>query len=168
MDLNVPSWDDWFMTMVYFVAAKSKDPRTKIGAVVVGPNKEVRSMGYNGLPRGVNDLPERYKRGEKNFRVVHAEINAILNASRTGTSLEGCVMYTPGLPCDEKGCSVAVIQAGIKEVVLDDNWDGKNADAKRYWRSFEMFDEAGVKVRYHRTKYFPLVKVNDGVICDLV
>jgi len=167
MDLNIPSWDDMFMNQAYQIALKSKEPRTKLGAVIVR-NKVAVSMGYNGIPRGVRDLPERYERGKKDPWMAHAEMNAILNASRIGASLEGCTIYTPRLPCTEKGCAIAIIQAGIVEVVLDYNWVGREADAERDELSLVMFGEAGVNVRFHPTKYLLPETVNDGVICDLV
>lgn len=164
---KVPSWDDWFMTMVYLVASKSKDPRTKIGAVVVGPGREVRSMGYNGLPRGVDDcVEERYEKGEKNFWFEHAERNAIYNATLIGASLRDCVMYTQGIPCHD--CSRGIIQSGLREIVLDKKWNGIDLDSERYRRSFEMFKERGVLVRFHDTEFVHLEGVNDGIRWPLV
>jgi len=104
----------------------SKDPATQAGAVIVGPDREVRSMGYNGLPRGIDDTPERLNDKElKRSLVVHAEMNAILNAARIGVSTRDCTLYLAltdetqevwgGPPCLR--CSVEIIQAGIKEVV---------------------------------------------------
>ena len=62
------SWDDYFMTMVYLAAMRSKDESTHIGAVIVGPDNEVRSTGYNSFPRGMNDdIKKRQKRPEKYF-----------------------------------------------------------------------------------------------------
>src|SRR3990167_9663054 len=94
------NWDDYFMTMVYLVASKSKDERTKIGAVVVGQRKEIRSTGYNGFVRGLNDFaPERHAREEKQYWFEHAERNALYNATLIGVSLADCIMYTNRVPC---------------------------------------------------------------------
>ena len=111
-------WDDYFMTMVYLVAMRSKDESTHVGAVIVGPNKEIRSTGYNSFPMGINDdVPERQERPEKYFWFSHAERNAVYLAARVGIPVEGCTMYTNGIPCTD--CAFAVIQAGITEVVVD-------------------------------------------------
>jgi dCMP deaminase len=128
------SWDKYFMTMVYLVAMKSKDKSTKIGAVIVGEDHEILSTGYNGLPRGVNDhtcrsfqttpaadLVARHERPEKYFYYEHAERNAIFNAARTGIPLKGTTMYTQGIPCSD--CGRAVIQAGIKLVIVHEGWE---------------------------------------------
>lgn len=151
--MNKITWDQYFMSMSYFVAMKSKDPSTKIGAVIVGPDQEVRSTGYNGLPRGVNDnIPERDTRPTKYFYYEHAERNAILNAARMGIRTEGCTMYTPGLPCAD--CCRAIIQSGIKKLIFDWRWDAEarlNTESNQKWLescsySKNMFSESGVEV----------------------
>jgi len=143
-------WDDLYMTMVYLIAMKSKDESTHIGAVVVGPDNEVRSVGYNSFPRDINDdVVERQERPGKYNWMEHAERNTINNAALTGVQLKGCRMYTNGVPCT--GCARGVINAGIKEVIVDKWWDDNNVDK---WEeeakiSLEMFEEARVKVRYY-------------------
>jgi len=145
---SVPDWDTYWMTLVYVVASRSKDVNTHVGAVVVGPDNEVRSTGYNSFPRGVEDLPGRQIRPGKYTWFEHAERNAIYNAARTGVSLKGCIMYTPGLPCVD--CARAVIQAGITEVVLDKAWGA--ADKREEWKdshaaATQLFCEANIKYR---------------------
>lgn len=161
------SWDNYFMTMVYLVASKSKDKRTNIGAVVVGPQREIRSTGYNGLPRGLHDdIPERHEKGEKQYWFEHAERNAIYNATLMGVSLKDCVMYTNGIPCMD--CARGVVQSGIREVVVDQNWFTNSDEwAKRNKRTLEMFLEAGVKCREHDTEYIKIKKFNDCVSLPL-
>lgn len=112
-----PTWDKYFMRLAVDVASRSKDPSTKIGAVIVGPDNEIRSTGYNGFPRGVNDTEERLtNRPTKYICTVHAEANAIFNAVRSGISVRGCTLYVAGLPpCHE--CAKAIIQSGIRRVV---------------------------------------------------
>lgn len=164
------NWDDLFMTMVYLVAMKSKDESTHVGAVVVGPDKEVRSVGYNSFPRGINDNDEsRQIRPKKYFFFEHAERNSIYNASLIGVSLKGCIMYTNGIPCS--GCARAIIQAGIKEVVVDSKWDEQTADKweESFEKSLEMFDEAGIKLRYYDGSFLSVVKYKRGKtynLCD--
>jgi len=147
--MNVPSWDDYFMTQVYVVATRSKDDSTHIGAIVVGPDKEIRSTGYNGFVRGLKDnVAVRQERPEKYFWFEHAERNAIYNACLMGVSLKGCKMYTNGVPCMD--CARGVVQTGLVEVVVDKSWDDENSEklAENAKRSLEMFSELGLKVRY--------------------
>jgi dCMP deaminase len=109
------NWDEYFLRIAGLAAQKSKDPSTKVGAVIVRPDRTIVSLGYNGFPRGVADTPERLNdRPTKYSLVVHAEMNAILSARE---SLNGYTLYTvPFMPCDR--CFMHVIQAGIKRVVF--------------------------------------------------
>ena len=162
-------WDDYFMTMVYLVAMRSKDESTHIGAVIVGPDNEIRSTGYNSFPRGMNDdLEERQERPQKYFVFEHAERNAIYNVGLWGGgSLKGCRIYTNGVPCTD--CARAVIQVGIKEVIVDGWWDKNNAEkwAESAKISIEMFDEVGIKVRYYSGNFMNIVKYKRGDQFDL-
>ena len=143
--MSRPSWDDNFLAISHVVAKRSKDTSTKLGAVIVGPDQEIRSTGYNCFPRGINDAaPERYERPEKYKWIEHAERNAIYNAARMGTPLKDCSIYVAWIPCT--ACSRAIIQVGIVEVVVED------PDVPERWRddftrSLTMLDEAGVRVR---------------------
>lgn len=111
------TFDELFMNVAHTVAAKSKDPSTKVGCVIVGPDNEPRSFGWNGFPRGVEDKPERMERPIKYDWTVHAEANAIANAARVGIPLKGARLYCTHFCC--KDCAGLVIQAGIVEVVYD-------------------------------------------------
>ncbi|MBO7556081.1 MAG: dCMP deaminase family protein [Alphaproteobacteria bacterium] len=141
-------WHLRFMEVAKLVATWSKDPNTKTGAVVVGPDKEIRATGYNGLVRGVeDDVPERMERPTKYDFFEHAERNAIYNACLTGVSLKGCVMYTTLPPCTD--CARAIIQSGIKTVVTKEMTIDANSPSGG-WRdkliySSQMFKEAGVE-----------------------
>lgn len=150
---NQKKWDKRFLNLAFTISDWSKDRSTKTGAVVVGDKKEIRSMGYNGLPRGVNDdIEERHERPLKYSYFEHAERNAIYNACFTGTMLDGCTMYVTTPPCCD--CARAIIQAGIKRVVSTSNMGGEKgkadaASCKSNWRhscedSIKMFKEAGV------------------------
>jgi dCMP deaminase len=91
------SWDKFFMDMAKLVASKSKDRSRKVGCVIVGPDNEVRSVGYNGFPRGIADHIEwRHERPAKYKWTEHAERNAIYNSARAGIRTEGCRIYTWG------------------------------------------------------------------------
>jgi dCMP deaminase len=142
-------WDTRFMLLAHHIAGWSTERGRRVGAVIVGPDNEVRATGHNGFPRGVNEAIEhRHDResGEKYFWSSHAERNAIYNAARVGVPLKGCTIYVPWFPCGE--CAKAIIQSGIVELVAyepdfsDPKW---GADFRRV---IEMLSEAGVRVRF--------------------
>jgi dCMP deaminase len=117
------------MAVAQLIATWSKDRGRKVGAVIVGPDNEIRSTGYNGIPRGVNDdLEERHdvENGEKYLWVSHAERNAIYNAALLGVSTKECTLYVPWYPCLD--CAKAIVQTGIAHLVCfepdfkDKNW----------------------------------------------
>lgn len=154
------TWDEYFMTMAYLVSMKSKDPSTRVGSVIVGPDNEIRSTGYNGLPRGLADRNYRYEDREyKLLAVNHAEENAILHCALNGVSTKGCTVYVQWLPCSR--CTKTIIQTGIKEVVYDANFPGSKPENEQDWKrtmeiSREMLTEAGVKLREYKG---PLIKI---------
>lgn len=136
-----------FVGVAKAVAALSKDPSTKVGCVVVDDDGSVLSLGYNGFPRGVDDLPQRYAdRDTKLIFVAHAESNAIAQAARHGVRLLGSTMVLTALyPCTN--CAKQIIQAGIKRVYAP----RMSKDVNEQWklerdRSVVMFIEAGVTV----------------------
>ena len=119
-------WDRHFLQLCIDHARMSKDPSTRVGAVIVGPDREIRSAGFNGFPRGIADTAERLNDRDTKLRlVVHGEMNAVLAAARVGVPLKGCTLYLAatnvsglvwgGPPCVR--CTVEVIQAGITEIV---------------------------------------------------
>lgn len=157
--MEVPNWDDYFMTMVYLAASRSKDKNTHLGAVIVGPKNEVRSLGYNGFVRGlIDNVPERQERPEKYYWMEHAERNAIYNATLMGVSLEGCRMYTNGVPCMD--CARGIVQSGIREVIVDYKWDKDNSEkwGEHCKRTSEMFEEVGIDVRYYTGNFITQIK----------
>jgi dCMP deaminase len=109
-------WDRRFLELAKHISQWSKDPSTKCGCVVVGPDREIRATGYNGFPRGVEDTEARLSNREEKYKlVVHAEENALLYAARVGVSLSGCTAYVTWPPCTR--CAVSLIQAGINNVI---------------------------------------------------
>lgn len=109
-------WHSFYIGMAEYVAYKSKDPSTKVGAVIVRPDNTVASIGFNGFPRGVVDTPQRYEdRDFKYAAIVHAEANAILNAREP---LTGYRLYATFHCCAR--CASLIVQSGISEVVFDD------------------------------------------------
>jgi len=151
-----PDWDQLYITMCYLVGMRSKDSHTHMGSVIVDSDNVLVSTGYNSLPRGVEiDKEEnRLSRegGEKYFWLEHAERNAIYNAARRGTTLKGCKLYVPWCPCTD--CARGIVQTGISDVIIhtngqdfyDKHTNGKWVDS--YKRTKDMFDEAGVNLRY--------------------
>jgi Deoxycytidylate deaminase len=146
---QVPGWDEYYLDICKMVSARSKDPNTQIGCVIAGPAHEIRSTGYNSLPRGIrDDVPERLERPTKYLWIEHAERNAIYNAARCGTPLEGCTLYVEIMPCMD--CARAVVQAGIRQVVVSgarmSQYTSDYYD--EHFRNVEvLFQEAGVNVR---------------------
>ena len=146
---TLPSWDVYYLDICKVVAARSKDPNTQIGCVVVGPAHEIRTTGYNSFPRGIrDDIPERRVRPEKYLWIEHAERNAIYNAARCGTALEHCTIYVEIMPCMD--CARAIVQAGIREVVVAAERMNLYS-SEHYNRQFGLtevlFAEAGIIVR---------------------
>lgn len=138
------SWDDYFMGVSLLAADRSKDPSTQVGACIVSDDNRILSTGYNGFPQGCSDDEFPWNRDESkgetkyNF-VVHAELNAILNAG--GKSLVGSRIFVSLFPCHE--CAKAIIQSGVKEVVyLSDKYNGTISDNA----SKRMLNSAGVKL----------------------
>jgi dCMP deaminase len=139
------SWNAFFMKHVYLVASKSKDPRTKIGAVLV-KDGIIISEGYNGFARGVKDYEERYINRKLKLKfVVHAECNAILNAVRHGINTSNSICYTQTYPCCD--CSKTLIQAGIQEIVIHKPWKMSPTWEESSKIGREMFFEAGISIK---------------------
>ena len=118
------SWDEYFMGIAMLAAKRSKDPSTQVGACIVSEENIIISTGYNGMPKGCSDdeFPWGREGAETKYPfVVHAELNAILNAN--GRDLRGSRIYVALFPCNE--CAKAIIQSGIKEVIyLSDKYTG--------------------------------------------
>jgi dCMP deaminase len=107
-------WDVRYLQFARHVASWSKDPSTKAGAVIVRPDRSVASVGFNGFPQVMPDLPEYYaNREEKYSRIVHCEVNAQLF---TRESLKGYTLYTYPFACCDR-CVVQMLQAGITRFV---------------------------------------------------
>ena len=151
------NWDEYFMGVAMLAARRSKDPNTQVGACIVSPDNIIISTGYNGMPKGCSDDEFPWDRTGEETKypyVVHAELNAILNAN--GRDLRGSRLYVALFPCNE--CAKAIIQSGVAEVVyLSDKYAGTpmNVASKR------MLDAAGVK----RTQLKPTV---ERIVLDFV
>ena len=119
-------WVRNFLELAAFYAAWSKDPSTKVGAVIVRPDKTQASMGFNGFAKGADDDPAIYADRKKKYElIIHAEANALIHANGPVT---GCTLFTwPFAPCIR--CAVMMLQAGIRHYVFCSPTD----DAKSRW-----------------------------------
>ena len=144
--MTLPSSQKWharFLSLSDDIASWSKDPSRGVGAVIVSQNHQIVATGFNGLPRGIEDTPNRLQRPIKYDLVVHAELNAIIQCARNGVTPIGCAIYSSFFPC--VNCALAIVQAGIETVVTY-----KPADGDEHWlesidKSRVVFEEAGVE-----------------------
>lgn len=144
-------WGKYFMDIAAVVATKSKDPSTKVGAVIVRPDNTIASTGFNGFPREMHDTSKMYEdRDYKLAHVIHAEMNAILFAKE---DITGYTMYVTMYPCSV--CALHLAQSGIKRIVT---YEPSDAQMERWKDSFEkskrILEECGVEV--------VLKRVNNG------
>ncbi len=139
-------WDRRFIDLALHISDWSKDPSTKVGCVVVGSDREIRSTGFNGFPRGIEDSIERLEDREMKYPLIcHAEENAIMHAARIGISLKDCVAYVTWPPCTR--CARSLIQAGVVEVVFPKDIEIPERWVEDFERSLSMMNEAGVIAR---------------------
>ncbi|KAE8901279.1 hypothetical protein PF005_g25883 [Phytophthora fragariae] len=152
------SWDDYFMSVAFLSAMRSKDPSTQVGACIVNPERKIVGIGYNGFPNGCGDDELPWAReNETNSPldtkypyVCHAEMNAILN--KNSTDVKGCTIYVALFPCNE--CAKLIIQSGISRVVYCS--DKYNHDWK-FVASRRLLDMAGVQYTQHRLQLSKVV-----------
>ena len=154
--MSTPLNDKWhgrFLELSQVIAGWSKDPSRGVGCVIVSPDKQIVSTGFNGLPRGVEDRPDRLERPVKYDLVVHAEMNAIIQCARNGISPIGCLLYSSFFPC--VNCAIAIVQSGIRHVITyepeatDEHW------ANSITKSRNVFTEAGVDLLEFRLSDSP-------------
>lgn len=117
------SWDTYFMGIAQLSSKRSKDPKTQVGACIVNKDNKIVGIGYNGFPKHISDDEFPWKDEGRYLEtkypyVVHAEANAILNATQ---NLKDCTLYVTLFPCNE--CTKLIIQSGIKELVYVSNKD---------------------------------------------
>jgi len=139
-------WDGRFLSLATHISSWSKDPSTKVGCVVVGPDREIRSTGFNGFPRGIADTDERLSDRDLKYPLIcHAEENAIMHAARIGLALKDCTAYVTWPPCNR--CARSLIQAGISEVVIPSGLEIPVRWKEDFERSMALFRESGVVIR---------------------
>ena len=139
-------WDERFLELAKQIASWSKAPSTQVGCVVVGPDREIRSTGFNGLPRGIEDSEDRLNNREIKYPMIcHAEENAIMHAARIGISLKDCTAYVTWPPCTR--CARSLIQAGVSEIIYPKGIDIPDRWIQDFDLSLKMFKEAAVKTK---------------------
>ena len=179
------SWEDYFMSVAFLSAMRSKDPATQVmslqfqfvfsfkhifrliqvGATIVNDEKKIVGIGYNGFPKGCSDdkLPwgktDQDKFNTKYMYVCHAEMNAILN--KNTSDIKNCTMYVALFPCNE--CAKMIIQSGLKEIVY---FSDKHADKDSTKASKRMLDMTGIKYRQYSPKTNKIL-IDFNVINDL-
>ncbi|MDD3087118.1 MAG: cytidine/deoxycytidylate deaminase family protein [Candidatus Omnitrophica bacterium] len=141
-----PSWDEYFMEMAKLVAKRSTCLRRSVGAVLV-KDKRILATGYNGAPRGLKHCIDigcmrqklRIPSGQRHelCRALHAEQNALIQASLYGISVEGSLLYATNQPCVI--CAKMLINAGIKEIIIGEGYPDKMA--------MDFLRQAGIRVR---------------------
>lgn len=135
-------WHKNFMDAAQLFATWSKDPSTKVGAVIVDNDRRLVGTGYNGFPRGVNDDPARYAEKMVKYKlVVHAEANAIMNSVK---SVRDCTLYATKFPCTE--CAKLIIQMGVSSVIAPAAGDDGSVWSDDAKFSTQMFHESLVSV----------------------
>ena len=144
---GVLGWDEYFMGVSKLSAMRSKDPNTQVGACIVGKDKRILTIGYNGLPLGMSDDENIWERDgdelhQKYTYICHAEENAILNYRGNFGALENSTIYVSLFPCNN--CAKMIAQSGIKEVVYEsDKYNGTPMNIA----SKKILDAASVKYR---------------------
>lgn len=140
-------WDRRFLELAKHISTWSKDRSTKVGAIIVDDDRRIISLGYNGIPMGLDDeVDHRHQRPEKYLYFEHAERNAIYTAARNGISLKGTTIYLCWFPCE--ACTRAIIQSGIKAIVCTSPETDHERWGDKFKASLEMLDESGLEVRY--------------------
>jgi len=141
-----PSWDEYFMDVAGLVARRSTCLRRNVGAILV-KDKRILATGYNGAPAGLKHCLDigclRQKlnipSGERHelCRALHAEQNALIQASLYGISVKGSTLYATCQPCVI--CAKMLINAGIREIIITDGYPDKMA--------MDFLKQAKIKVR---------------------
>jgi len=158
------SWDSAFISMAAIISFRSKDPSTQNGAIIVDKLNRIVSVGYNGFPRtiGTNDSEFPWTRPDKYNYVVHAEINAILNAKR---DLSNCSIYLYSergyYPCPQ--CAALIVNSGIKNVICGhiENEDISNSGTYDWSHTKLIFEKSDVNIRVLNNLKSVIGNVND-------
>lgn len=139
-------WDNYFHRIAEAVSQKSKDPKSRVGAVIVSPDRLILSTGFNGLARGLVDDNELLNNVDEKLKwICHAEMNAIFNAARIGVGLAGCRVYVNKFPC--LTCLNAILQAGITDIyTLDHKYWSNDPIDEDHSRKRSLLLQSGIRV----------------------
>ncbi|HET8685601.1 MAG TPA: deaminase [Methanosarcina sp.] len=137
--MNSNKWDRRYLDLAQHVSTWSRDPSTKCGAVITKNNRVV-SIGFNGIPTGLDDEKYLHPRETKIACVLHSEVNAILTSN---VPLADSTLYVNGAPCSN--CAATMIQVGIKRVVMPPV-DFEFAKRWNWHLSEQMFNDASVEI----------------------
>lgn len=135
------TWSDYLFGFAEHAASKSKDS-TKVGAALVGPDREIRLTAFNGPPHGVRDSQERFERPTMYLFASHAEANLVAFAAREGIRTKDCTVYVTHMPC--AACARTLIQAGVRKVIYGAGQT--SMPEEEFSAAATMFEEAGVMV----------------------
>ncbi len=139
-------WDTYFLNAAYLAALKSKDRSTQVGAVIVGPDREIRSTGLHGPPRGMDDADDAiHAKPAKYLYFEHAERNALYHSCRIGVPVKGCTLYVTNDSCAD--CARGIVQAGITEVVVHAEAPPMTGWTDSQEAARDIFRRCGVRVR---------------------
>lgn len=144
MNKNKPSWDEYAIGLLDFIAIRSEDPDTKVGAVILDNKGRMVGTGYNSLPRGLSQEDFPLTRPEKYSHIVHAELNAILFSDNE--RIDGATLYVSFLPCRE--CAKCIVQVGISRVVYGKQYISKDENSGQNI-GLKMMQKAGIKVEQY-------------------
>lgn len=138
--MTLDKWDLRFYDVAKLVGEWSKDPTTKVGAVIIR-DRRIIATGYNGIPSLIRDDNRVLEREWKLSSTIHAEVNAILNAAKNGCGVSESTIYITMFPCSN--CSAAIIQSGIARVVTEEReWPARWAS--NFEHSSNLLYEAGI------------------------
>lgn len=141
---NLDKWDFRFLRIAQEVASWSKDPGTKVGAVLVA-DRRIIATGFNGFPSGLSDDLSRYEdRETKLAYTIHAEVNSVLNAAKNGATTKGSTLYVTFPPC--VNCSTCIVQAGVERVVCPEVESAPSRWIENFRLGRKVLEEVGVSV----------------------
>lgn len=143
---EINKWDFRFFEVAVLISNWSKDPGTKVGAVLVD-ERNIISTGYNGFPTKIADTEERYlDREVKLAYTVHAEVNALLNAAKNGAKTDGTTLYATFHPC--VNCAASIIQGGIVRVICPSVESSPERWQKSFKQANDLMREAGIVITH--------------------
>ena len=163
MEKDRITWNEYFMTIAQVSALRSKDPNSKVGAVLVSEDNKRLSIGYNGAPRAFDDSKVPWNRDpelpyidRKYPYMCHAEMNSVVNYGGAMKDFRGATAYVTLFPCDD--CSKLLAQVGVKKVIYLHDY---HHDEPIYEASRIILKECGIE--YEQFKQESNVEINVSI-----